>query len=175
MNTQDTQHKKKIRNSTTGYSIVEMLVYIAILSTIAVVTVNVVISLAGSYSSLRASRNINSAAVASLERIVREARLLENVDLANSTLTTHPGRLTLMRGATTTEFYLDGSVLKVRENGVPAGSLTSQNAVVTNLIFRHVTSAATEAVKIEMTLQSAVGNITKTENFYDFVILRGSY
>ncbi len=166
------------RFSQGGFSLIEMLVYVAILASIAVVVVNVAVVLAESYGTLQATRNINISAVTALERVVHDVRVSKNVDVGNSTLGSHPGRLTLTRATTTpttSEFYLDNGILKVREDGVVAGSLTNDNTSVTNLVFRHVVSGSIELVKIEATLESTVGTTTKTENFFDSIILRGSY
>jgi len=164
--------KSSLKN---GYSLVEMLVYVSILSVLAVLVVNVIIVLGQSYGALKATRNVNSAAMTSLERTVREIRLSNSVDTVNSTFGTHPGRLTLSMGATTTEFYLDSGVFKVRQNGSDEGALTQDGTSVTNLVFRYITVGSIESIKIEMTLESTVGKSTKTENFYNFVVLRGSY
>lgn len=165
-----------VKNSKKGFTLVEMLVYVAILSVLSVVVINTSLSLARSYNSLKVSRNINSAAIISFERMTRDIRLATNVDTSTSTLNSHPGRLGLEIGtATTSHYYLDGTTLRVIENGVDAGALTTGDVEITNLIFRTVTDNTLQAVKIEMTIESTLGNTTKTEKFYDFVTLRGTY
>lgn len=161
--------------TTKGFSLLEMLVYVTILSITAVVVVNTLLVLANSYGTLRVSQRINSSAMAALERMSRDIRSGESVDTLNSTFDVHPGRLTLQAGATTTEFYLDGDVLKVRENGVDVGSLTTKDTTVSSLIFRYVFIGASKAIRVELTLTDSRKEISKTENFYSFVVLRGTY
>jgi len=168
--------QKKYPNAVLGFSIIEMLVYIAILGVLTVVVINTVLSLAQSFSSIKVSRNINNSALSAFERVVRDIRDADAIDVANSTFDVHPGRLTLTKGATTTEFYLDGGSLKIRENSIGAGVLTKQNTTVTNLVFRHSIVASTfESIKIEMTLSGSQGSLIKTENFYTAAVLRKTY
>jgi len=164
-------------NSTTqkGTSLLETAVYIAIFSVIAVVVVSTMLSLSRSYISLRVTQNINNATMVAFEQMVRNVRLAESVDVANSTLGIHPGRLTVVVDTTTVEFYLNGTTLRMRKGGVDVGLLTTPDVSVTSLIFRRVTNGNSEGVKIDMTIQSTLGKITKTENVYDFVVLRDSY
>jgi len=63
--------------------------------------------------------------------------------------------------------------------GVPGPSetlpLTPYTVEVTSLVFRHVLGTETEAVRIEMTLETREGARTISEDFYSSVVLRGSY
>lgn len=170
----NTQQPKKLQASK-GFSLIEMLIYVAILSAIAIVVVNITLSLAQSVSELKVAKNINSSAIASVERMARDIRSATVIDAIQSTFDVHPGRLTFISRGVVIEFYLDGDTLKVREDSVDAGQLTSNNTLVKNLIFRRLSDGPLDGVKIEMTIESSQGKIIKTENFYDFIVLRGRY
>lgn len=158
-----------------GFSLVEMLIYVAILSAIMIIVVNITLALAQSFSTLKVTKTINGSAIVSIERMTRNVRSATSIDLVQSTFDAHPGRLTFISAGIITEFYLDGDTLKVREDGVDKGQLTSNNALVKNLVFRRLFVGPIEGVRIEMTIESSQGKVVKTENFYDFVVLRGKY
>jgi len=161
--------------TTKGFSLIELLIYIALLSVIVVVVVSVLLSLTRAYGAFKVSQRINNSAITALERITRDSRNAESIDLANSTFDVHPGRLTLNTGTMTIEIYLDGDVLKVREDGVDIGSLTTQRVSVSSFVLRHLFSGSIEAIKIELTLTSSQGEFTKTERFYSAAVLRDTY
>ena len=162
-----------------GFSLVEMLIYIAIVSATFLLIVNVCLTLSRSYASLRSAKEIQSAVGTGMETIVRETRGALSVDLAGSALGTHPGRLklnTVFNGvASVVELYATSSRIMMDRDGVFQGPLSPENVTVTNLIFRRMASSTIEAVKIDLTLQAGTGSTTRTEAFYDTVVLRGSY
>ncbi len=162
-----------------AFSLVEMLIYVAIVSATFVLVVQVCLTLSRSYVSLRNAKNIQSALSVGLETMVREIRGAASVDLAGSVLGSSPGRLklnTTYNGAVSAvEFYATSSRLVMYRDGVFQGPLTLQNVSVTNLLFRHMATNTAQAVKIDITLQTGTGSTTKTESFYDTVVLRGSY
>jgi len=101
------------------------------------------LSLARTYRSIAAEQAIESAAIAALDRLSREARNATSVDVGGSVLGTSPGQLSLNTkdpdGAPeVVQFFLEDKSLHVREAGVDQGSLTPAAARVTNLIFRTI-------------------------------------
>lgn len=163
-----------------GFSLVEMLFYIALLSLALLAVTETLILVTRSYGNLRSVQRIEQEAGVSLERMVREIRDAQSVNGASSVFDSHPGKLLLnttnASGATrTVEFFLDNGKLSLKENGVVLGALTSAKTGVTNLIFRTITTARSQAVKIEMTLQSGNGSALRTEHFYATAVLRDSY
>ena len=162
-----------------GFSLIEMLVYVAILSVMVVMVISVTLSVSGSYGVFQVSRNVQTAAVTSLERMTREIRLADNIILGSSTFDAHPGILTLQKtgdsGIETVSFSIIGQSITVQENSDPAEALSRSDTSVTNLVFRKVDSLISSGVKIEMTVESTRGENSKTETFYAFAVIRGSY
>ena len=165
----------KVKNS--GYSLVEMIIYVAILSAISAIVVNMLLSLTGSYRTISALRIAEHSGIDSMERMTRDIRGATSVDTGNSTLNSSPGVLTLISTinfvSTTTKFYVQNGVLKVDINGSYFGPLTLSNTLVTNLVFRLLNSGTSNAVKIDLTVQGTVGATTKTKTYHSTVILRG--
>jgi prepilin-type N-terminal cleavage/methylation domain-containing protein len=159
-----------------GFTLTEMLIYVAILSMLMVVVISTLVTMTRSYNTLKVSKQLNHAAVASMERMTREIRSAQSIVTAQSTFDGHPGRLYLqIASATTTEFFVDGGVLKLNQNGSYVGPLTSNEVQVTGLVFNRITTANSEAVRINLTLESTAGDKTKTETFYGTAVMRGSY
>ncbi|MCX6701944.1 MAG: prepilin-type N-terminal cleavage/methylation domain-containing protein [Candidatus Zambryskibacteria bacterium] len=163
-----------------GFSLVEMLLYISILTVILTVIANALYSLNRSYRVIQSAEIIESSAITSLDRMVREIRDASSVDNLQSTFNTSPGVLTLNTtddsGANMTiQFFVSNQIVRVKENGVDIGPLTDFSTRVTNLVFRFITTAQSKALKIEMTIESGQGLNYKSKKFYSTAVLRGSY
>ena len=171
---------KNLLHTKRGFTLIEMIIYISVLTVILVLIVSFIISFGRAYNVLRTTIRINNSAIVSFERVIREIRQANDVDTAASTLGTHPGRLVLTTtdassAPITLEFYINSSELMLRQDGVDVGSLTRSDVTVTNLVFRLSDNGTSKAVKIEMTLESIVASTTKIKNFYGSAVLRGSY
>lgn len=116
-----------------------------------------------------------------MERISREIRNASSIDVANSSLGSSPGVLQLnsvdeLGNSQTVKFNVSGGELVISYNGVSIGNLLGNNISVSSLIFRRIgTTASGEAVKIELILQDNKSQDLKIENFYNTIVLRGSY
>lgn len=167
----------KINRAQSGYSLVEMIIYISILFMILIVVVNTVISYTRSYRTLGALRTVENSAMNAMERMTRDIRGATSIDTANSTLGSSPGVLTIVSTSgtvsTTTKFYVQGGVLKVDVNGTYFGPLTLSNASTTSLTFTRLTSTVSSAVKIDMTIDGTSGPVTKTKTYHSTIILKG--
>lgn len=163
-----------------GFTLVEMIIYIAFFAVLSVVTVNATIMVMKSFYSLRITQNISQSATTALERMSREIRNAYDIDTVNSTFGTSPGRLTLSTkdnfGANTTvEFYVNaGNQLNMKIGTVDQGALMTKSVTITNLVFYLITNINSKSIKIEMTLRDSRADITKTVKFYDTIVLRGS-
>jgi len=163
-----------------GSSLIELLVYIFLLSVIVLILINTVMAMVISHRNIKIIRTIESSAASSMERMTREIRNAISVDVGSSILNTNPGKLVLNTldvggGAKIVEFYVDNGILKVKEQGVYRGPLSATRTRVNNLVFRQIDSTNSEAVIIEMQLEATTSQRVVNHNFYDTVILRGSY
>ncbi|MBI4136129.1 MAG: prepilin-type N-terminal cleavage/methylation domain-containing protein [Candidatus Vogelbacteria bacterium] len=162
-----------------GYTLVEAIIYVAILAILAVTFISLLFTMVQAYTEFRLARDLVSSAALGLERVGRETRQAASVDPA-STLGSHPGRLLLNTtnesGAPkTVDFYLSAGALMIKDGAALAASTTSGLVTVDNLVFRQINTAESQAVKVELTLSASRGSLTRTEKFYDTAVLRGSY
>ena len=169
-----------IHHSARGFSLVEMLFYIALLSLSLLVVMQTLVVVTRSYRVFKVAQHIEQEASAAVERMVREIRDANGVDDVGSTLGSHPGKLLLAStnasGAPrAVEFSLSGSQLSLKENGVVTGLLTSVKTTISTLIFRKITTTRSKGIKIEMILQAGSGVASTTEKFYATAVLRDSY
>lgn len=163
-----------------GFSIIETLVYISLLAAIFLLFVNFTTGLVRSYGIVKAIRDLDNGALVSMERITREIRGSTTVDMGQTILDTSPGKLVLNQidslGATTqTVFLVVNGNLNITISGVDKGSLLPDGVTVTNLKFTKIDSTHSNAIKIDITLRSTRGKITKDENYHSTIIMRGSY
>lgn len=168
--------KKKRSNA---FSLVEIIIYLAIFTFVSIFVVNSLIISMSSFSVTHTNHVLLEGGLSSMDRISREIRQASSIDIANSSLGLDGGVLQLNSTDSS------GSPITIKISNVgeainvyqPAdtfvGNLLNGSVVVDSLIFRRVDTTAGEAVKIEMVLRDTKNN--KTENFYNTIILRGAY
>lgn len=171
------KQKIKIKSENDGYTLVEMIIYVAILSIISLVITNTLVSFTRGYHTISALNEVDRSGVDVMERITRDIRAAKSIDIANSTFGSNPGVLTLIAisngVSTTTKFYLQSGVVKVDINGVYFGPLTLSGAVVNSLIFSKLSTSVSSGVKIDMTISSTVGTAVESKNYHSTIILKG--
>ena len=163
-----------------GLTLIEMLIYVAITALLMTTIVSALVHLTDSHRLLVLNRVIQDSGTVSLERITREIRAASSVDIGASVLNQNPGALELLSvsesGSTRrVRFTLQNGILYVTENGVLQGPLSPASASTTSLVFRRITTANSEAVKIEIVVSATSSRFSKTIPFYNTTVLRGSY
>lgn len=155
----------------------EMLVYVSILVLILVVIISITVSVIRSHRAVKSSKSIENTAILSLERISREIRLADNIDTLSSTLGSSPGKLVLESldesgNPRTIEIYASSGSILIEENDVVLGTISQEDARVTNLVFRLLTNLAARGIRTEMTVESGTSTYYKTKKFYSSTSLR---
>jgi type II secretory pathway pseudopilin PulG len=169
------------KNTQRGLTLIETIVYVAILAAMLAVVINTLLLVGSSYRELRAQRIITSSIRDSFERITREARNALEIDQVNSTFGLSPGNIVLntldeSKNPTTIEFYVENETLKLREGGTYQGDLILGGVMVNNLVFTYIDTLSSEAIRVEMTLVATSSkNSTISENYSVTTVLRGSY
>ena len=162
---------------TKGYSLAEMIIYIAILSIVSILVINTVLSFTRGYRDVMALRMIDHSSLDVMERITRDIRSATQIDNVNSVFGTNPGVLMLVSTvngvSTVTKFYLEKGIIKLDINGSYFGPLTLFNTTVNSLVFTKLDSGISNAVKIDMTVSSTAGGVTKTKTYHSTIVLRG--
>jgi hypothetical protein len=160
-----------------GYSIVDILVYLAIFTSLSVLVINSFITILSSFNTTNTNRKLLESGSIVMERVSREIRQAESIDTAHSSssvlqlnsIDTNTGNPAIIK------FAAVGGALNIYKDGALIGNLLEQDISATSLIFRRIQTINSEAVRIEMALEYSRGQNTRTENFYNTIILRGGY
>jgi hypothetical protein len=169
---------KGYKENRAGFSLLEMLIYVGLFSFFMIIAVNASIIMTGAYARARTAKLLDSAAVNILSKIAAEARQSSAIN-ALSTLGVSPGHLILEKsldtGTEEVEFYIGDGRLIFERNNEAVGGITSPGVQVNSLVFRKIDSVHGQALKVELSLTASKGGETKSETFYQTVVLRGSY
>ncbi len=156
-----------------GFTLLEMVFYVALFSVISLILVQAIITMVASFRETQITADINQTNQV-LERVSREVRQaisINTISATNLKLNTTDSS----GNAATITFTISGTNLELRQNDVLIGNLNSTNLKVTALTFTQITTTNSSAVKIEMTVTSNRYGSVRTANFYDTLVLRGSY
>lgn len=171
---------KQIRlNLQKGFSLPEILIYIAILVFLLSSVMTILFSIAKSQRAFNASKSVEGSALLAMERVTREVRFAQSVDTASSTLGVNPSVLVLdgtdINGdPRSIRFSISNGALILEENGINQGGLTKEDSRVTNLVFTLIISTSSRAIKTDITIESGTSTSYRSGNFYSTTILRGS-
>lgn len=168
-------YKAKKHTQMHGFSLIEMLVYLAVLVLVATIVVATILSLDTVLLRNRTERTLAHAANVTLERMINDIRVASSVVGAQSTFGSSPGTLTVSTGATTTQFSVSGGNVVVAVNGATLGPLTSDDVSVNALTFTRFTSTSTELIRIALTLHTESKAASTTRTFYGAAVLRETY
>jgi type II secretory pathway pseudopilin PulG len=159
-----------------GSTIIEVLIYLLIFVVLSGVIIYSYSISNNSFKEVVARRYLISVGTKTMERFTREIRKSESINTASSTFGTNPGVLVLNQAnSKIVRFDVSGNSINLTENGVLSGNILSSKLSLSSLIFRKITTATGEGVKIELQTSINGGNGLITENFYQTVSLRGNY
>lgn len=160
-----------------GFTLVEMLIYIGLLTLISTSALSLLLTLRELVDEYRAEQHLTESAQAVLERVLYEVRSADQIDTTdpNAVMVNTPGHLVITRDSTVTEFYISSGRLMVSVNSVELGPLSKETVVVNELRFLPYDNGVTEAVKVIFSLTANVGDATATADFNGTAVLRGTY
>ena len=156
------------KNATAGYSLLELLIYIALFAMISVLLVHSLVVLMRTYASAQGFRKLQNNGELIIERITREVRAAESI--SGGTFGSHPGTVTLMNAGNSVAFAVSNGAATITQGGVTE-TLSTSEVAVTSMIFRRITTPVGEGVKVELTL-TTVGGVVRAGSFYSTVLLR---
>lgn len=159
-------------NTNQGYTLIEMVFYTGIFSVLilAIISSFVTITRVFRQSSIQTDLFESFSVLVRMSGEIRQAYDIASLNPTSLTLNTQDEA-----GANITiSFALSGESVTLSKNGSPVGNLNSPNLQITDLSFSQITTAENKAVKISLTTKSAK-DASRTENFYNTVVLRGGY
>ena len=168
----------KILSSKKGFSLVETLIYIGLMSVLLGSLFYLINSASVTYLSLKSSRDIERSAINIMESIDTQANLSSKIDITNTSFDNATGSISLLSfdslgNSTSTKIYLFNNQVMLSQNKVVLGPLGLSDVRVTSLIVRNLSTSTTDAFKVELTLDNATSSNTYLlEKFYNTYILR---
>ena len=170
---------KKNRLFKRGFSIIEILIYLAIFTSISILVINSFIVIISSFSTIQTNHNLLDSGSLVMERLSREIRQSKNIDVVNSQI--NGGEVLQLNStdnsgtAIKVKFIKEGNNLNLYKNDIIIGNLLVKNIIVDSISFDRISLAKSEGVKIKIVLKDTKSKLLKTENFYNTIILRGGY
>ncbi len=169
----------KFNSRQSGLSLIETLVYVTIFALLFALIAGVLVSLSRSLKETSRLRTMSVSGGLAMERMVREIRSADTVDVA-SLFETNPGDLRLIDtdsdGAVrAVRFYVNEGKIYISENGEAGVALSPDSVTISSLIFYNLSNLNSQAVRIKLEVEKNQNNRITTLPFSDTVILRGSY
>jgi prepilin-type N-terminal cleavage/methylation domain-containing protein len=124
-----------------GFSLLELLIYVVILSIIVVVISNTFVSLSRGHGQSQAKSEVNNA--------IRFATELLRQDIKNASVVTTPGlgtpspSLTLTRAGVTIVYDVSGGILRRKEGAAAPAGVTNSNITVSTPTFTRIENTNT--------------------------------
>lgn len=164
----------QIRKKITGFTLVEMLVYVAILLIVSTAAITFLVSLDRFITQYRIETALYRSGTSVLEQVLVSIRQADTLDIGNTVLENPTaGELAVTNGASTTAFVLDAGNLHLFLDGEDYGRLTGDDVTVTSFtVFRHPTAIG-NLVRVRLGLSATVSGVTKDVTLYAGGVIRG--
>ncbi len=169
--------KQKTKNKK-GFSLIEIIIYLAIFTMISLLVINSLLIVISSFTTIQTNKILLEAGMNSMERVSRDIRQSDSIDLINSNFSGGVLQLNTTNDSglpATVKFSDENSKLDLYEDNILSGNLLGPDVLLDKLTFRRINTKESEAVKIEMTIHNINSTLSKKVNFYDTITLRGSY
>lgn len=167
-----------------GFSLIEAVVYVALLGIISIFIANAVVFLVRTYARTRAEREVLSNARSIMTTI--SSRVASSQDIYNPTsrFDVDAGQLSLVTMATSTtghtgayaDFWADSGVVYMREEGEAIRPLSAGSVRISVLRFeRIIESLGRSAVRMTIQADAAFGAFPASATLITTTALRGNY
>jgi len=148
---------KIFNNNKKGFTLVEMIIYILIISLILVAITYYAIDIIGAKTKAASYQEVQHNARFAMRRLVNEIRMADDLNASFSTFSTHPGELSLSNNDSTKDpvfFDIKNERLRISQGISGPYYLTSDNVRVTNLVFEDLSvTDRTKNIKISITVE----------------------
>jgi hypothetical protein len=166
-------------NKKSGFTLIELVVYMAGLLALGSVLILMIVQFYGLYKEIIAVPRADRTGLILVDRITKEIRSATAIDVINSQFDTTDGELTLTlvnNGDNIQKrFYVEnGAVFVQEDNGSPV-SLSSNDFNVSNFNFYFVPTTVSQGVRFVLELEYESREGLQTKQYSGFAILRESY
>ena len=140
-------------NKIKAFSLIEIVIYIAIFTTLSIVVINSFIIVLSSFSTIRTNHNLLDSGSIAMEKITREIRQADSIDIMNST-----GEVLQLNSTDSSsdpvivKFAKVGNALNMYRGGVLVGNLLTSKIILESISFVRTSNTKSEGEKIKMVL-----------------------
>lgn len=160
---------------TTGFSLVEMLVYLGIFLVIVTSSIGFLFSLDRLIDTYQAETLLYRSGTQVLEMATLAIRQGDQFDtFASIQSSPVTGRMVVANPATSTSITKNGGSLDLALNGQSYGNILPPGVTVTGFTVEHYPQAVGEFVRLQVELTATVGTVARSETFYIGAVVRGS-
>jgi len=181
--------KRKFKLSQGGFSLAEMIIYVAIVGFIGAILINFIFALSSTFSHARAQKEVSANARIAMDSIISDLRYAYSVYAPTSAFGVNPGQLSMVtlrnvpdgHSRTYFEYYVSSSRLYVKKESTEPTVITSEHVKVTNLTFTYFKNGTgtAESVKIDLGVAynapPSRSALQATSSLSTTVTVRGAY
>ena len=165
--------KIKIKNWRGGYVLLETIFYIALFAILSIAVIDALATMTKSFkeTTIQAELMQGGDIMERISREIRQASSVNSISINDLKLSS----VSSIGVNKTIEFLLSGSDIQLLENGSFVANLNTQNLTVVSLTFAQINTVKGVAVKVFLRVMSKHDTFERNQDFYDTVVLRGSY
>ncbi len=158
-----------------GFTLVEMLVYLAIFITLSVAGVTTMLHFSRVFTEYRVEKMLTQQITASLDTMVSDIRNAVLVDQIGSTFAVSNGTLGLSYVGYDVLYEVLGGVLVRSESGAASVALTHGPVTIDMFLVEYYPTTESELIRVTVAAHITQGAHTFSETYYVSSVLRGSY
>jgi len=146
-----------------GFTMIEMILYVAITGFIGGILINFIFALSASFSHARAQKEVAANTRIAMDKMLSDIRYAGSVYTPTSVLDTNPGQLSMATYRNTPEghlityfdYYVSSSRLYFKREDQEHMAITNEKVKVTDLTFHYFKNGTgtAESVKIDLTVE----------------------
>lgn len=163
-----------------GFTVIELLVYLAIFTAVSVASISLLLSLQELYGQYLVKQDLLLTGSGIMERVLLEVREGSGVNIGESAFATSTAGVLAIEtfeqgsGTSTTYIEYDSGTVSVRDTAGVV-SLMRPGSVVDGLTFYHYEANGIDLVRIAVTVTASRGSYTESMTLQGAAIIRGSY
>ncbi len=171
--------KIKNRFNNKGFSLLETVIYIALMTIILASLIFLIDQASHTYSMLKSNRGIERSAINVMNKISEIASVSTKIEMADTVFEDNSGSIAMIEfnnegtESTTTKFYLESGRVVMAQNGSVLGPITLAESNVTKLMFKNMSTSTINGFKVELSIDNASSSAEyMSKAFYNSYILR---
>lgn len=165
-----------INRQKSGFTLIEMLVYISIFTIVSGGAIGLLFSLDDLFVQYKLKQNLLASGTTIMERVLLEVREANNLVLADSVIASSTaGVISLDKGVETIKISKNGNKLELYRDGNLDSVINSSNVEVLGATFYYYEQNGVELVRVRLDLRSSVESQIEDWSVAGGTIIRGSY